>query len=571
MREKGMSAEFNISRVLEKAAQSSKTALVYYGRKFSYEDLGKFSRLFAGVFMRLGVKKGERVALMMSNVPQFLFAYYGAILAGAIVTPVNLLVLPRSYRATDKIVRVPYEIREQIKDSAPSIIVAFDFYFPLIDSWQREMEEQADVILTGPQDFMPPVFKHLAPIQLRKEGRWVNVDYSDPLLHKLEELLKGESKDIPPFSSFPGMVDDENELVQLQYTGGTTGTPKGVMLTHKNLLSNIRQANEHLARFLEQGKEVVLGVLPFFHMYGLTAAMQITLLEQNGTLVLVADPQDIKRWVSWIREYEVTVIPSVPRLYERLVSHHQDLLQEKHFSSVKLFMNGAGVLPIKTRQIFENISGAKILEGYGLSEASPVVSVCTPSELKDGSIGKPIPETEVRIVNLETGADISVGEEGEIVVKGPQVMLGYFNKPEETAQVLRDGWLYTGDIGYLDEDGFLYITDRIKDMAKISGENVFPGKIEKALANHQLLKDITIVGVPDEDRGERLVACVVLRDAGQDKAQARRDIINYASENLASFEVPRDIRFVASLDQYKNQLGKVLKRQIREALRLGSM
>lgn len=562
----------NISQVFKERARGPQTALIYYGRKFSYEELGKFSRLFAQVFMTLGVGKGDRVALMMSNVPQFVFAYYGAMLAGAIVTPVNLLTLPRSYSVRDRNIHVPDEIRAQIHDAAPALIFAFDFYFPLLQELQEEIESlNAKVILTGPHEFMPPLLKRLAPIKLRQEGHWIKIDQRPPWLFDFNSLLSQENDNVKEFSFFPGMRAKEDEIAHLQYTSGTTHMPKGVMLTHKNLLANVSQANLHLASHLTHGEEVTLGILPFFHMYGLTVAMQSTLLEQEGALVLVADTQDIKRWVSWIKEYKVTVIPSIPRLYERL-SEHMDLLQEKTFESVKICINGAGVLTSKIRQSFEKVSGAQIFEGYGLSEASPVVSVCTPDDFKEGSIGKPVPDTEVRIVDLESGVDLGPGQEGEIVVRGPQVMKGYWNKPEETARVLRKGWLHTGDVGYMDEDGFLYLTDRMSDIVKINGEKVYPGKVERAFLTHEAVKEVTVVGIRDEEQGERLVACVVLNNPVQDPGALARELQDFTSASLARHEIPRDFRFLeqTQFDTYKNPLGKILKRKIQEALRQGS-
>jgi len=239
--------------------------------------------------------------------------------------------------------------------------------------------------------------------------------------------------------------------------------------------------------------------------------------------------------------------------------------------SVKMFLNGAGVLPQETRAMFERIAGAKIVEGYGLSEASPMVSVCTPAKWKEGSIGTPAPDTDVRIVDIETGEDLPRGKEGEIVVRGPQIMMGYWQKPEETAQILRNGRLYTGDVGYQDEEDFLFITDRLKDMAKINGENVFPAKVEAALCQQELVAAAAVVGVPDAQEGERLVACIVLARTVPDASEARRAILRSISAMLASHEIPSDVRFLESLDAYKNALGKVLKRKIREAIGRGEL
>lgn len=557
----------NIARALEAcAARGEKTALVYYGRKFSYEELGKYARVCAQAFMQLGVTKGDRVALMMTNVPQFVFAYYGALLAGAVVTPINLLSLPRGWRADEKAVKVPEDIHAQIQDAKPACIVAFDFFFPLVRELISAAEDNCRVALTGPHEFLPALLKTLYPVKARHEGRWIEISQRPSWLFSFSELMRLEEKKISAFSEFPGMTADAEDVAQLQYTGGTTGTPKGVMLSHRNLLANTEQANARLGEFLRYGEEVVLGVLPFFHIYGLTGAMHMTLLAQHGTLVLVADSQNVRQWVKWTKEYGVTVIPSVPRIYEHLAAHHRNLLDRETFSSVRLFLNGAGVLPPQTRRIFEEVSGGRILEAYGLSEASPAVSVSTPKEWKEGSIGRPLPETQVRIVDIQNGEDLREGDEGEIVVKGPQVMQGYWQKAEETAEVLREGWLYTGDIGYCDEEGFLYITDRLKDMVKIAGENVFPAKIEKVLERHPEVVEVAVVGVRDAQEGERIVAVVVPRTQNANKAELAKSVVGFASETLALFEVPRDIRIVESLDVYKNPLGKVLKRRLREAI-----
>jgi long-chain acyl-CoA synthetase len=557
----------NISQVFEKQAKGAKIALIYYGRKFTYDDLGRFARIFAQVFMRLGVQKGDRVALMMSNVPQFVFAYYGALLAGAMVTPVNLLSLPRSYKATDSTVNVPQELQAQIKDAKPSVIVAFNHFFPLVQCVLGELDgPKPKVVLTAPHEFMSGTLRLFAGQKLRRQGRLIDIQDKPEWLYELPDLLKQEKRHDQPVL-FPGMEAREDEVAHLQYTTGTTGVPKGVMLTHANLLTNIAQVNERLAGFLSGEEEVVLGVVPFFHIYGLTVAMHSCLLEQGGALVLVADPQDLRRWVSWVLEYKVTVLLSFPRLFGAL--RESKFLQGDEFQSVKICVNGAGVLSLNARKSFEKISGAKVLEGYGLSEASPVVSVCTPDDFLEGSIGKPLPNTEVRIIDLESGEDLGPGKEGEIVVRGPQVMRGYWNKPEETAQVLRGGWLYTGDIGYSGEKGFLFITDRMNDMVKIRGEKVFPSKVERTLMQHQSVRDVAVAGIVDEERGERLVACVVRANP----ETSASDLKAFVSQALADYEVPREFRFLeqSEFDTFKNPLGKILKRKIRESIKKGEL
>jgi len=296
---------------------ASRTALIFYGRRFSYEELGVYARRYARALMKLGIKKGDRVAIMMTNVPQFVFAYHGALLAGAIVTPINLLSLPRSWRA-DTAAQAPEDIVAQIRDAKPRILFAFDFFLPLVAQLQSAMgrNDAFTAIFTGPHEFLPVLMKNLYPIKAWSEGRWVDFGEKLSWALRLEDLMREEERSsVSRFSDFPGMRAQEDEVAHLQYTGGTTGVPKGAMLTHKNLMSNLAQANKALDEVLVPGKEVVLGVLPFFHIYGLTAALHMTLLQNRGTLVLVADSQRAKDWLSWIKEYRVTMVPSVPRLY----------------------------------------------------------------------------------------------------------------------------------------------------------------------------------------------------------------------------------------------------------------
>ncbi len=571
-------APLNISRVFAGQAVGPKNALVYYGKTFSYEELGSFARLFAQIFIRLGVKKGDRVALMMSNAPQFVFSYYGALLAGAIVTPINLLSIPSSYSAKNDTVAVPDEIRAQLIDAEPSLIVAFDFYFPLIMRLRRDLKwlRATKIVLTSPADSVPFWMRPLAALKLRFSGRKPRIQKrQDPAwmptwLYYLHKELSRDNRPLP-FDVFPGMEARMNDVAQLQYTGGTTGIPKGAILTHNNLLVNMNQVREHIGEFLEQEKEVVLGILPFFHIYGLTAIMQMALLGHRGTIVLVPDPQDINQWVKWIKQHKVTILPGVPRLYERLASHYSRNRLAQKFSSIKFFLNGAGALAPSVRQVFkETFPAAPILDGYGLTEASPVVSASLPSSIKEGSVGKPLPQTQVKIADLISRAFLPALQEGEIMVNGPQVMRGYWQKHEETAQVISRSWLLTGDIGYLDEEGFLHITDRLKDMVKIKGENVFPSKIEKLLALHSAVKEVSVVGFADAEGRESLAAYLVLNDAfGPQDDALKEDLKRWMRGRLAEFEVPQHIRFMDNLDAYKDPLGKVVKRKIREEIQKG--
>lgn len=575
----------NIPNALWESAKKrlDKTALIYgipkCARRITFREVFKEVMDYALLFKLEGVKPGDRIALMMTNTPQFVFSYYGTLLAGGVVVPINLLSLPRSYNHISEI-ETPEEIKEQIKDSQPKIIVAYDFFCPILAQIKDELDKiGTKIILTSPKDYLPGLIRPLYPIKAKKGPNWIKKRdiLSDAL--SLKKMLKRQRRLVNPiWDRLPGTKSRPGDVAQLQYTGGTTGIPKGAMLTHRNLLSNPEQCREYMGKYVKDDYTSMLGILPFFHVFGMTVSMNIPLLSIGAPLILIPDSKDIKAGVDWIKKEQVKGAALVSRHFQA-ISKRPDLATKENLKSVELFISGAGALPESIRKEFEELSGGTIFEGYGLTEASPVVSVNKPGDRKEGSAGKPVPGTEIEIVDVDTDKEIPAGtkkdsdyETGEILVSGPQVMKGYWNKPEETAGVLkkRKGkiWLYTGDIGYLDKDGFLFITDRKKDMVKILGENVYPVKIEIILTAHPYIEEITVVGIADDTP---LVALIVLSEDGKKNQKiAAKEISDFAGQKLPQHEVPRRIIIVSGLDDYKNNLGKVQKKKIREDIKIGS-
>lgn len=539
-----------------------RVAIDYFGRKITYEELGKLVRDNATVFRRFfygrgsdGRGSGERVAILMPNLPQFIFAYYGALLSGAIVVPINFTSIVKELRSgvPMKNIRITDEIKIQILDSSPRIIVFADFFWPILQQIENELMDSA-LIATSPADFLPQPLKLLYPLKARLEGKQAHIPFKDrDNIYFLRDLLRTNNRNDTKDLSFPPI----DSVAQLQYTGGTTGTPKGAMLTHKNIVVNVLQSREHMGDLIEQGA-IVLGVLPFFHSYGLTAALNAAFLAFDGTLIVVPAFSP-KKALSLIQEKRVNLFPGVNRMFQVM----SEILRTKKYdlSSLELCFSGAGPIDQETKRTFEELSRSPIVEGYGLSEASPIVSVTLPNENKVGSVGRPVCGTKVLIVDVEKKNVLPNGREGEILVSGPQVMLGYWQNPEATQEVLRDGWLSTADIGHLDKDGYLYITDRLKDMYTKNGENVYCRPVEKYVLECPAVKRCVVVGVPDKSTGENGILFVVL------KGDSNTDEVKEHLNGLPNFIwMPREVITVSeeTFDDWEDVLGKIQRRKVRE-------
>ncbi len=532
-----------LGQVLAQTAQKfpDHTALLFFGKKISYHELDGLANQFAQALLGLGVRKGDRVAIMLPNIPQMVIAYYGTLRSGAIAVPTNPL-----YHE--------HELEVQLKDSGATTLVAVDMFFPVISPVLKRTGV-TNLILCGIEDYLPFPLNLLYPVKARIDKQWVSVKRVAPIHDFLSLLRKAPST---PLDADVSQAD----TALLQYTGGTTGVPKGAVLTHRNLVVNAAQSRAWLA-LANEGEERILCVIPFFHVYGMTTAMNLGVL--IGAELILLPKFHTKEVLKTIVKHRPTIFPGIQAMY-LAIGNYSDI-KKYDLTSLKAAISGAGPLMREVQDRFEQLTKARIVEGYGLSEASPVTHA-NPifGRRKLGTIGLPWPDVEARIVDIETGEKVlPVGETGELVVKGPQVMKGYWNKPEETAQALRGGWLHTGDIAKMDEDGYFTIVDRIKDMIKTVGENVYPREVEEVLFAHPKVKDAVVVGIPQEFMGEEIKAYIVLKE-GMNATAA--EIIQFCREQLSKFKVPKEVEFRKELP--KTLVGKVLRRVLRnEELKKG--
>ncbi len=527
-----------LSELLKNTAQKypNSVATIYFDRGITYKGLDTATDKFAAALSKLGVKKGDKVALFLPNVPQFIVSYYGALRIGAIVTAISPLYKER-------------EVEHQLVDSEAETIVSLDMLFPIVEKvWERTKLKRA--IITNLKEFMPfataAIGSLLRKIPLLKIERKPNVSF-------FQELLRDNSPEPPKVE-----INPKEDLATLQYTGGTTGLSKGAMLTHMNLVSNAVACAEWLQG--KTGEECFLTVLPLSHIYGMTTGM-------NAPIYLAGKMVTLPRFdaVSSLRaieKHKVTVFCGAPTLYALLLAHRD--LKKYNLKSVRFCISGSAPLPPEVQKKWLEVTGGVLVEGYGLTESSPCTH-CNPLDrsmktVKIGSIGLPWPDTDAKIMDIETGEkELGTGEVGELVVKGPQVMKGYWKMPEETATVLRGEWLYTGDIGKMDEDGYFYITDRKKDLIKYKGYSVYPREIEDVLYEHPAIKLCAVVGKPDTIASEIPKAFVVLKDGA---TASEEEIKKFVNEKLAPYKAIRELEFRKELPM--TLVGKVLRRVLQE-------
>ena len=503
----------------------------------TYRQIEHLANRFANGLIWLGIKPGDRVAVQLPNLPQFIVGFYGALKAGAVIVPTNPL-----YKAHD--------LSTVLKDSGTKAILTLPRFMPALSEVVAGTGLES-IIVTEPYDFFPFPWKQLAWWRFRKELRPAGG-------LRLPVLLRSASP------RPPGVKVTPDDLAVLQYTGGTTGVPKGAMLTHRNLVANFTQMRSWLTD-LKEGEERFLSVAPFFHVYGLTVGLNVAISIASTVICVMMGLFDTRLVAQQIARHRPTIFPGVPAMY--LAINQLKEVQQYNLNSIRVCVSGSAPLPLEVQTQFERLTGAKVVEGYGLSEASPGTHV-NPiyGQRKVGSIGLPLPDTEARIVDTETGErELPVGDAGELVIRGPQVMKGYWNAPEETAATLRGGWLHTGDIARMDEDGYFFIVDRKKDLVIVGGLKVYPREIEEMLHGHPKVKEAAVAGVSHRVRGELLVAQVVLKDGVADDPRAiRRELVEFLKERLAPYKVPRRIEIASALP--KTAVGKVLRREIREAV-----
>ncbi|MEM1537745.1 MAG: long-chain fatty acid--CoA ligase [Candidatus Nezhaarchaeales archaeon] len=533
--------ETSLPQLLKETARKypNRVAIVFEGFKITFKELDHLADRFATALAGLGVRKGDVVAIFLPNTPQFVIGYYGAMRIGAIVTTVSPLYKER-------------ELEYQLNDSEAETIVTLDLLYPTVRKvWEKTRLKR--VIVTSIGDFLPAVKRVLG--RLLKKVPYLKVA-PKPGVYFFRELLKTYPANPPSVE-----VKPKEDLALLQYTGGTTGLPKGAMLTHYNLVSNAIMCSYWVPE--KPGTGVVLGVLPLFHIYGMTTVMNLSIVHAS-TMVLLPrfDPMKVLKSIA---KYKVTEFPGVPTMYAMLIAHPD--IAKYDISSVRFCISGAAPLPPQVQKRFMELTGGILIEGYGLTEASPVTHAnpmdSTMKTVKIGSIGIPWPDTEAKIVDLETGTkELKPGEVGELVVKGPQVMKGYWRKLEETRSTLRDGWLYTGDVGKMDEDGYFYIVDRKKDLIKYKGYSVYPRELEDVLYEHPAVKLCAVVGKPDPEAGEIPKAYVVLKEGMSATAE---EIMNFTKQRVAPYKAIREVEFRSELPL--TPAGKVLRRVLKEELK----
>ncbi|GEL76811.1 long-chain-fatty-acid--CoA ligase [Tenuibacillus multivorans] len=511
-----------------------KTAIHFMGKELTYQEVYDAAKKFASYLQYLGLKKGDRVAVMLPNTPQSVISYYGALLAGGVVVQTNPLYTER-------------ELEYQLKDSGAKIIVCLDILLPRAENVKDDTYLE-NIIVTAIKDYLPFPKNLIYPfIQKREYNMVVKPEHSGDT-HVWTTMLEEASGEYTKHE-----VDPEEDLALLQYTGGTTGYPKGVMLTHLNLVSNTQMCEKWNYK-AEYGKETVLGILPFFHVYGMTAVMNLSVMMAQK--MILVPKFDVDTVLKLIDKQRPTLFPGAPTIYIGLLNHPK--LSNYDLSSINACLSGSAPLPAEVQQQFEKVTGGKLVEGYGLTESSPVThSNLIYENRRAGTIGLPWPDTDAKVFKPDTLEEMPIGEVGEIAVKGPQIMKGYWNRPEETENTLKDGWLLTGDMGYMDEEGYFYIVDRKKDMIIAGGFNIYPREVEEVLYENELIAEAVVAGIPDPYRGETVKAYVVLKE-GADLTEEGLD--QYCRENLAAFKVPKRYEFRTELP--KTAVGKILRRKL---------
>lgn len=524
------------------------TALIFFGKKISYEELGNSVRKTAIALAQLGINSGDRVALLLPNCPQYVISYYGILSIGCVVVPINPL-------STES------ELLHIFRDAQVRVVISLDLFAEKLEKVRDtcRLSEETQLLeysfYTSLNEFMPFPLQILYPftrkISLEAKSRLKKANH-------LKTLYSFEQ----PQTSTNGLSqrskitkrDIRNDLAVLIYTGGTTGKPKGVMLSHYALVANAFQA---VAWVQMNQQDRLLTVLPVFHGFGMSVCMNAPLISGASCILVPRFQKD--DLLKAIHRFHPTLFAGVPTMYISLINHPQ--LERYDLSSLRGCFVGAAPLAPEVKKHFEELTGSKLMEGYGLTEA--VTALCAnPYQRinKTGSIGIPFPDVHIQIRDIDSGErELLPREIGELALMGPELMLGYYNRPEETAYALRNGWLYTGDIGYKDEDGYFYIVDRKKDMIITGGFNVYPREVEDVLYEHPAIMEACVLGVPDDYRGERIMAFVTLKE---DKTVNEKELITFCREFLLPYKIPQTIEIRSELP--KTAIGKILRRSLRE-------
>lgn len=507
------------------------TGLIFMGKKISFNELERLVNRFARALTDLGVKEGDKVALLLPNLPQTFIADYAIHRIGAVTVPLNPLYTER-------------ELEYQLNDSDSSIAIALDLLYPRMASLKGKTGLRT-MIFTHISDYLPFPKKQLFPFVKKEMFR--KIEPGNGIYEFMDLISRYDAGPVPSKAAW-------DALGTLIYTGGTTGVSKGVMLTHSNLSSNVQQFAAGLHDVIT-GERIIF-IFPFFHSAGYLVKNLCVWMGLTDVLIARPDPAAV---ADMIHDFRPHYIGAVPTIYIGMLA--LDKFRKMDLSFIRGFVSGAAPMPVEIIQNLKDLTGSTLLEVYGLTETTPVTT-STPwrGKIKPGTVGVPVCNTDMKLVDVETGTkEMAIGEAGEIVFKGPQVMKGYYKKPEETAMVLKDGWLYTGDIGVMDEEGYLSLVDRKKDVIIAGGFNIYPKEIDEVLFEHPKILEACTIGAPDAYRGETVKAYVVVKPG---ETLTAEDVIRFCKERLAPYKIPKIIEFIDTLP--KSAVGKILRRELRD-------
>ncbi len=510
-------------------------ALIFKGARLTYAELAQLTDAFGAALVTQGVKKGDRVALLLPNSPQAVIAQVGAWKAGAIVSPLNALYTERE---------LEYALNET---GAETVIVLTPFYTKIKALQPRTSIKR--VIATNIKEYLPPVVRLLFTVaKEKKEGHRVTLQPGDLWM---SDLIKQHA------AGKPNVAIGPSDPALLLFSGGTTGLPKAALGTHQAIVMTALQLRAYGRAVLEDWKDILTWVMPNFHVYG-NMAMSCSFVA-HWTMAVVPNPRDVDDLVKTIQKVRPSCLHGVPTLFIALLNHPAVKAGKVDFKSMKLCWSAAAPLMAETKQRFESLTGGWLLEAYAMTETM-LAAVCCPvhGQYKEGSVGVPLPDVDLRIVDVESGEQtLPVRQIGEIIIQAPQIMVGYWEHPTETRNMIRNGWVYTGDLGYLDEDGYLFIVDRKKDLIKPSGFQVWPREVEEIIATHPAVAEVSVAGVPDSTQGEAVKTWVVVRPGQQVTVEELR---TFCKDKLAGYKIPRKIEFRDTLP--KTMVGKVLRREL---------
>ena len=529
-------------QILDESAKKfpDRTALIFYGKRISYQNLKNLSDRFAHILQDLGIKKGDRVAFLLPNSPEFIIAYFGTLKAGGVVVPLNPLYTPE-------------ELEYVLSNCQPKVFISLTLFEEKIK--KVNLKSISSLILSDLADYLPLSLRALLKIK-----SWTHLTKSVSHHHLLnfEQLINKTDGNYQKINLEP------KDLALLVYTSGTTGKPKGAMLSHRNMVANLTQLKNWLQGAVVEGQDVELGVLPFFHIYGITVGLNLAI---SSALSLVLLPEFHSRETAKaITKYKVNLAPVVPVMLRILIKRQKEQPRKYNFSSVRFWGSGASACDADLIEEINKLGQGVVIEGYGLTETSPLISM-NPfnGRQKLSSVGLPLPDTDCRVIDLETHQEVPAGEIGELIVKGPQVFSGYWHDSKKTQEMLTtDGWFYTQDVVFIDKDGYIFIQGRLDDMINVGGEKVWPREVEKVLEKHPGVEEAAVVGFPDMYFGEVLEAFVVPTENNENPTALQWELPTLCEKYLAKYKVPHKIQLVSRIP--KSHIGKTLHYQLKKKI-----